>query len=75
MGVSTGKFLQNFMRGLRHNFLSCQENQRAIFKELVTFVFYKGAVISLWSLTPMCAKNTKSLKELHMVFLIACGKI
>ena len=55
--------------GLRHKFLSCQENQRAIFKELVTFAFYEGAVISPWSLTPMCAqKNTKSLKELHMIF-------
>ena len=47
--------------GLRHKFLSCQENQPAIFKELVTFAFYKGAVISPWSLTPMCAKE-------HIIF-------
>ena len=42
---------------LRHNFLSCQENQRAIFKELVTFAFYEGAVISPWSLISVCKRT------------------
>ena len=53
---------------MRHKFLSCQENQRAIFKELVTFAFYEGAVISPWSLTPMCAKEHKILEGIVHVF-------
>ena len=55
--------------GLRHKFLSCQENQRAIFKELVTFAFYEGAVISPWSLSPMCAKEHKILEGIAHSFL------
>ena len=76
LGVPAGKFLQNFLRGLRHDFLSCQENQRAIFKELVTFVFYEGAVISPWSLTPMCAKKHKILEGIaHGFFNCMCKNL
>ena len=54
---------------LRHNCLSCQENQRAIFKELVTFAFYEGAVISPRSLESYrCVKEHKILEEIAYVF-------
>ena len=62
--------------GLRHNFLSCQENQLTIFKELVTFAFYKVAVISPWSLTLICAKEHKILEGIaHGFFNCMCKNV
>ena len=61
---------------MRHKFLSCQENQRAVFTELVTFAFYEGAVISPWSLIPMCAKEHKILEGIaHGFFNCMCKNL